>query len=436
MTTMARDSAFRRLFGIIPAMVLAVTATACGPSTTETESTADSHDRARMAPPPVITVTLPGEPATEYRTRSGPNAPDRVSRRLQERFPDLRVDPCLKRAAGVYGRTSRADDLPLGFSEFLLHWAGCPDPFAAVIHVLTNDDGEDDLVDYIDTLDDLDATHIGVARLPAAPPYSWRWTAFLVNRRFEIQPVPTNGEPGSSVVLVVRLLDQVEGASVITTRPDGTVVENEVGLSQGRLLAAVELARRPGTQWIEVMATDHRGPHVVALFPIEVGRPPPRAWVGKPRDLETWITDPNLAEHHAMSLLQADRARFGLPPLQPDETLSTIARRHSAEMAATDRVAHFSPTTGTVADRLTAARYRVDLVAENIARSSTIADAQDGLMRSPSHRAAILDTAATHVGIGVVSRDDPATGRVHYLTQIFARPAASPGATSRLQSRP
>ena len=373
--------------------------------------------------PPVITVTLPGEPAEIYRTSGGTVAADALTVDLEGRFPNLRTAACLERAAGIYGRTAQADRLPLAFSEFVLHWSGCPDPFAAVVHILTEDGGNDVFLDELGRiLESVPATHVGMARVPANEPYSWRWTVFLTDRSVEMQAVPTTATPGSSLALVVRFLQPVDGATVITTRPDGEVVTNVAGLSGDRMLAAVEVAERPGTQWIEVIASDDSGPHVVLLFPVEVGRNPPRAWVGMRRQDEGWITDSVAAETHAYSLLDQDRARFGIPQLIRDDTLAAAARRHSAEIARTGRIAHVSPTTGTVADRLESAGYRAVFTAENLARSSTIADAQEGLMRSPGHRAAILSPEVTHVGIGVVSSHGSETGTVHFMTQVFARP--------------
>jgi uncharacterized protein YkwD len=370
-----------------------------------------------------MTVTLPGEPASEYRAHPGDRSTGLIARRLAERFPDLKPEPCLERAAGIYARTARADDLPLAFSEFLLHWAGCPDPYATVANVLTTRGDDHEFLEYLEqTLAAVDATHVGAAKLPATEPYVWRWTVFLTDRRFEMQSVPTAATPGTSLVLVLRFLDPVDSAKVVSTGPDGRVTETDAGLSGDRMLASVDLADRPGTQWVEVMANDSRGPHVVALFPVEVGRSPARAWIGKTRESEDWITDPALAEEYAVALLQEDRGRFGLPALVADPALANVARQHSAEMAAGGEVAHFSAITGTVADRLESADYPALFAAENIARSSSIADAQEGLMRSPGHRAAILSTEVTHVGVGVASRSGPETGRVHYVTQVFARP--------------
>lgn len=373
--------------------------------------------------PPVITVTLPGEPAKAYRAGGEEPLTGALSRELEQRFPGLRTTPCLARAAGIYGRTAQADRLPLAFLEFALHWSGCPDPFAAVAHVLTDDDGDEAFFEELETiLDSVEATHIGVARTPAREPYTWRWTVFLTERDVELQPVPTSVAPGSSVALVVRFLRPVDGASVVSTRPDGEVVSNPAGLSGDRMLAAVEIADRPGTQWIEVVAEDASGPHVVLLFPVEVGREPSRAWIGTRRQDESWITDPVAAEAHAYSLLDHDRARFGLPTLLRDEVLASVARGHSSEMAATGRVTHLSPTTGSVIDRLGVAGYEAGFAMENISRSSSIADAQEGLMRSPAHRAAVLSTRVSRVGIGIVTRTSTEEGTVHFMTQVFADP--------------
>jgi hypothetical protein len=387
-----------------------------------------SEDRVDRAPsqPPVITVTLPGEPAEMYRTSGEGTVSGSLVRRLETRFPDLKVVPCLERAAGIYGRTPGADALPLAFSEFVLHRSGCADPYATVIHVSTDDDGDEEFFDHLaEMLATVPATHAGVSRDPASDPYKWRWTVFLTQRDVEMQPVPTSAAPGTSIAVLVRFLRPVNAASVISTLPDGRVVVTAGGLSGDHLLAAVEMGERPGTQWIEVIASDDSGPHVVLLFPVEIGREPARTWIGSRRSSEDWIADPVAAEAYARQLLDEDRARFGLPALVWDDTLAAVARRHSAEMAKTGELAHVSATTGTVADRLQSVGFQAVFAAENIARSSTVADAEEGLMRSPGHRAAILSTDATHVGIGIVTARRPETGVVYFITQVFACPDPS-----------
>jgi uncharacterized protein YkwD len=78
-----------------------------------------------------------------------------------------------------------------------------------------------------------------------------------------------------------------------------------------------------------------------------------------------------------------------------------------------------------VADRLERAGYPATFAAENIAMGPTLSEAQESLMRSPGHRAAVLAPEATHFGIGVATRRDPRLGTVHHLTQIFVRRASA-----------
>ena len=126
-------------------------------------------------------------------------------------------------------------------------------------------------------------------------------------------------------------------------------------------------------------------------------------------------------------LVADDRSRFGLAALSWDPELAAIARAHSAEMAEQGYFAHVSPRTGSVADRLRHAGYPASFAAENIAMAPTLGEAQESLMRSPGHRAAVLSPEATHFGIGVVTRRDPRLGAVHHLTQLFVRRETPPG---------
>ena len=205
------------LVRVVIACLAAICVSGCGPL--------EPADRSEPAVPigvestavatqqPVITVTLPGESAEMYRTGGEGTVSGTLARRLETRFPHLKVVPCLERAAGIYGRTAGADGFPLAFSEFVLHWSGCPDPFAAVIHVLTDDDSDDEFFGHLaEMLATVPATHAGVSKDPASAPYAWRWTVFLTQRDVEMQPVPTSVAPGTSVAVLVRFFRSVDGA--------------------------------------------------------------------------------------------------------------------------------------------------------------------------------------------------------------------------------
>jgi uncharacterized protein YkwD len=67
------------------------------------------------------------------------------------------------------------------------------------------------------------------------------------------------------------------------------------------------------------------------------------------------------------------------------------------------------------------AAWAASFAAENIAMGPLLTEAEESLLRSPGHRAAILSPEATHFGVGVASRNEQGFGRVHYVTQIFLR---------------
>lgn len=58
------------------------------------------------------------------------------------------------------------------------------------------------------------------------------------------------------------------------------------------------------------------------------------------------ITDVSSAEQAVVDLSNAQRARYGLPPLARDETLMSIANGRSADMVARGYFDHYDPVTG------------------------------------------------------------------------------------------
>jgi hypothetical protein len=315
------------------------------------------------------------------------------------------------------------EHLPLAFTEFTLHWAGCPDPSATVTSLVTSDGREEPVLDHLsELLSGASYTHVGVAKTTAPPPYTARWCVLLVDRRFEMRPTPSFGEPGELMPLLFRLEGEFKRAAVAFTTPRGTTELIDAGLGGDWVVAGVPLADEVGRQWIELIGYGPSGPQIVSLFPVEVGRDPPRTWVGFPRPDESWIASIDQAESLGARLVNRDREGHGLRGLMVDPTLTRIAREHSLEMSADDYFAHISPLTGSVVDRLDAAGYAATFVAENIAMGPLLAEAQESLLRSPGHRAAILSPEATHFGVGVASRKLEGFGRVHYMTQIFVRP--------------
>jgi uncharacterized protein YkwD len=116
-----------------------------------------------------------------------------------------------------------------------------------------------------------------------------------------------------------------------------------------------------------------------------------------------------------LSAVNSARSANGRGPLALQSDLSAVAQRWAAHMASTQVLAH-NP-------RLTSQVHNWRWVGENVGYGPGTSAVSAAFMRSPAHRANILDKDYTQIGIGVVVRGD----RV-WITQVFRRPmgAASP----------
>lgn len=120
----------------------------------------------------------------------------------------------------------------------------------------------------------------------------------------------------------------------------------------------------------------------------------------------------------ALVSVNAFRSEHGLRPLALDTRLTEAADDQSNAMAARDKMDH--NVAGALPARMRKAGYAWSTTAENIGRSyPDYAAAMAGWVRSPGHRANLLNPAMTEIGLG--GARDAAIGR-NYWTQIFAAP--------------
>jgi uncharacterized protein YkwD len=107
------------------------------------------------------------------------------------------------------------------------------------------------------------------------------------------------------------------------------------------------------------------------------------------------------AEDLAVRLTNTQRAQHGCSALRIEVHLRSAARAHSKDMHVRHYFEHDSPDGKTPWDRIKAAGYSQP-GAENIAMGYATAQAVvDGWMKSPGHRANILNCSLKAVGIGV-----------------------------------
>ncbi len=120
------------------------------------------------------------------------------------------------------------------------------------------------------------------------------------------------------------------------------------------------------------------------------------------------------------------RREHGIETLSADPMLMTAARQHSQNMARQQTLSH-TLDGKSVEARVKGLDYKYLAIGENVSFNQP--DAQsvvEGWMKSPGHRANILNANYTQIGVGVTADDQ---GR-QYFTQVFGRPQSA-GATAK-----
>jgi len=107
-------------------------------------------------------------------------------------------------------------------------------------------------------------------------------------------------------------------------------------------------------------------------------------------------------EQQMLNSVNSERARNGLAPLQADLQLTRLARMKSQDMIAHNYFSHQSARYGSPFDLLATNGVSYKTAGENIAGNGSVSGAHTSLMNSSGHRANILKSAYTHVGIGIV----------------------------------
>jgi len=113
---------------------------------------------------------------------------------------------------------------------------------------------------------------------------------------------------------------------------------------------------------------------------------------------------PSSAERILLDSVNAERKAQGIPALAWDDALAVAARSHAAEMARRNSVAHVLPDEPSLPARATRAGVRFSWLSENVVSAGTVDNAHAQFVKSPAHRANILDPDMDRIGIGVAQR--------------------------------
>ena len=100
-----------------------------------------------------------------------------------------------------------------------------------------------------------------------------------------------------------------------------------------------------------------------------------------------------------------ERHQQGLPELKWDDALAGAARKHAEQMAEHGMLSHQLPGEASLAARVAQAGVHHSWLSENVAEGTSADDIHAQFMKSPNHRANILDSDMDAVGIGAVEFD-------------------------------
>ena len=120
----------------------------------------------------------------------------------------------------------------------------------------------------------------------------------------------------------------------------------------------------------------------------------------------------------AFDLLNADRAQNGLAPLKLNSQLTTLGDNYAQDMIDRNFFSHTNPEGQSPFDRMKQAGISYNTAGENLAINTNVTTAEQAFMKSSGHKANILNTSYTEVGIGV--RYDDA-GAAHVVQEFIGK---------------
>jgi len=100
-----------------------------------------------------------------------------------------------------------------------------------------------------------------------------------------------------------------------------------------------------------------------------------------------------------------ERAARGLPPLAWSAALAEAARQHALRLARQNTLSHQLPGEPDLAGRAARTGARFSTIAENVAEGPSAVSLHEQWMKSPPHRANLLDPQLSSVGIAVAKRN-------------------------------
>jgi uncharacterized protein YkwD len=134
--------------------------------------------------------------------------------------------------------------------------------------------------------------------------------------------------------------------------------------------------------------------------------------------------DPRFDPVAAQKLVNAYRAQKGLKPLKLNSRLNEAARKHSEDLAKSDRISHFGSDGSDAWQRVRKAGYGPRVAAENVGTGQlSLEEVFRGWQKSRDHNANLLLGDAEEMGVAMVYK--PETQFKTFWTMVVASPRAN-----------
>ena len=170
------------------------------------------------------------------------------------------------------------------------------------------------------------------------------------------------------------------------------------------------------SQWINGVLNSICGNSGCGTPGSTVSKPASSAPASKPVSSQTAVSSYSAFQNEVVRLVNVERAKNGLAALSIDATITKTATLKSQDMAKNNYFSHTSPTYGSPFDLMKQYGVSYRTAGENIAMGQTSpAQVMNGWMNSEGHRANILNSSYTKIGVGVAQN---ANG-TYYWTQHF-----------------
>jgi uncharacterized protein YkwD len=114
-----------------------------------------------------------------------------------------------------------------------------------------------------------------------------------------------------------------------------------------------------------------------------------------------YVPRPDL-ERQMLQLVNAERTKLGIKPLQADGKAREVGALHAADMFVRGYFSHNSPEGTDPFMRMKQSGVRYKTAGENLAYATTLPLAHRGLMNSPGHRKNILNPRFGRVGVAIL----------------------------------